>query len=95
MLRRPSEDALRALGVRAAACYPLVPFANRIAGGQLPVGGRIFALRANFPPERHAAHGVGWQRARQGPQAAESGYMLLQPGTTLAGTVAIAQEEVA
>ena len=63
VLRRASEEALRAQGVRAAACYPLVPYANRIAGGQLPAAGRMFALRANFPPERHAVHGLGWQRA--------------------------------
>lgn len=62
VLRRASEEALRTLGVRAAACYPLLPYANRIAGGQLPAAGRIFTLRANFPPEPHAVHGLGWQR---------------------------------
>jgi aldose 1-epimerase len=63
VLRRASHEALQSMGVRAAACYPLVPYANRIAGGQLPAAGRVFALRANFPPERHSVHGVGWQRA--------------------------------
>ena len=63
VLRRASEEAVRAVGVRAAACYPLLPYANRIAGARLPAAGRIFALRANFPPEPHAVHGVGWQRA--------------------------------
>jgi aldose 1-epimerase len=65
VLRRASPEALRAVGVRAAACYPLLPYANRIGCGQLPAAGRIFALRANFPPEPHAVHGVGWQRAWQ------------------------------
>jgi aldose 1-epimerase len=65
VLRRASEEALRALGVRAAACYPLVPYANRIAGGVLTVAGCNFALRPNFSPERHAVHGVGWQRSWQ------------------------------
>lgn len=65
VLRRASQDALRAAGVRAAACYPLVPYANRIARGQLPAAGRIFTLRANFPPEQHAVHGIGWQRSWQ------------------------------
>lgn len=61
--------------MRAAACYPLVPYANRIAGGQLPAAGRIYTLRANFPPEPNAVHGVGWQRAwhvaRAGQRSAE------------------------
>lgn len=72
VLRRASAQALRAEGVRAAACYPLLPYANRIAGAQLPAAGRIFALRANFPPEPHAVHGVGWQRAWQVSRAEAS-----------------------
>ena len=62
LLRRASQEALSTLGVRAAACYPLVPYANRIADGRLPAAGRLYTLRANFPPEPHALHGVGWQR---------------------------------
>jgi len=42
-----------------------VPYANRIAGARLPVAGRVYPLRANFPPEPHALHGVGWQRPWQ------------------------------
>ena len=62
VLRRASPEGLRTLGVRAAACYPLLPYANRIGGGRLPAAGRIFTLRPNFPPEPHAIHGLGWQR---------------------------------
>lgn len=65
VLRPAHAEALKALGVRAAACYPLVPYANRIAGARLPVAGRVYPLRANFPPEPHAVHGVGWQRPWQ------------------------------
>jgi aldose 1-epimerase len=72
VLRRASTEALRTLGVRAAACYPLVPYANRIAAGRLPAAGRVYALRANFPPEPHALHGVGWQRSWQVARAAGS-----------------------
>jgi aldose 1-epimerase len=63
---RPTEaEAVTALGVRAAAGFPLLPYANRIADARLPVGGRIYPLRPNFPPEPHAVHGIGWQRPWQ------------------------------
>lgn len=79
VLRRASQEALRRLGVRAAACYPLLPYANRIAGAQLPAAGRIFTLRANFPPEPHAVHGVGWQRPWKVVRAeASSAELILQ-----------------
>lgn len=77
ILRRASEEGLRVQGVRASACYPLVPYANRIASGWLPAAGRIHRLRANFPPEPHAVHGVGWQRAWQVTRAHESTVELL------------------
>ncbi len=65
VLRPATSEALAALGVRAAACFPLVPYANRIALGQLPAAGRVYELRRNFPPEPHAVHGIGWQRPWQ------------------------------
>jgi aldose 1-epimerase len=45
----------------AMACFPLVPFSNRIREGRFPFEGRQIALPLNFPPERHAIHGHGWQ----------------------------------
>ncbi len=77
VLRRATKEALRTLGVRASACYPLVPYANRIAGGRLPAAGRLYTLRANFPPEPHALHGVGWQRSWQIVRAAGSSAELI------------------
>jgi aldose 1-epimerase len=62
VLRPATQNGLRRAGVRASACYPLVPFANRIGYGRLTVAGREYVLRANFPPEPHAVHGIGWQR---------------------------------
>jgi len=47
------------------ACYPLVPYSNRIADAFLLEGGRRHRLRANAPPEAHALHGFGWQRPWQ------------------------------
>ncbi|SEN10321.1 aldose 1-epimerase [Duganella sp. CF517] len=45
-------------GVDAIACFPLVPFANRIALGLLP-GEPALTPHVG---EAHSLHGVGWQR---------------------------------
>jgi len=50
------------VSVRDAGSYPLVPFSNRIAQAQLQWNGTSHPLVANFPPEPHAIHGIGWQR---------------------------------
>jgi aldose 1-epimerase len=63
ILRPAPESAIVARRVREMGCYPLVPYANRIGHGRLHAGSNIHRLRPNFPPEPHAIHGVGWQRA--------------------------------
>lgn len=45
---------------RSYASFPLVPFSGRIDHGRFRVGGRSYALPANFLPEPHAIHGDGW-----------------------------------
>jgi aldose 1-epimerase len=64
VLRPTPSDALAAGNVRATACYPLVPYSNRIADAslRLPDGTR-HALARNFGDHPHSIHGVGWQRA--------------------------------
>lgn len=50
--------------VDSFACYPLVPFSNRIAGGRFSFQGRTYQLRRDASTGgRHAIHGEGWQRA--------------------------------
>lgn len=71
ILRPAAQDALAALGARATSCFPLVPYANRIAHGRLTLRGRTFQLQPNFPPEPHAVHGIGWQRSWEVTRAAE------------------------
>ncbi|MFL5331602.1 MAG: aldose 1-epimerase, partial [Geminicoccaceae bacterium] len=44
------------------ACYPLVPWSNRISGGGIDMGGRHWQLRPNWPGEPYPIHGNGWQR---------------------------------
>ncbi|BDU20077.1 aldose 1-epimerase [Dyella sp. GSA-30] len=45
------------------ACYPLLPWSNRIADGGFSVEGRHVALAPNRDDEPFPIHGSGWQRA--------------------------------
>ena len=63
ILRPTSPEAIAERNVRRMSSYPLVPYSNRIGYAKLAFNGETFALRPNFPPEPHAIHGVGWQRA--------------------------------
>lgn len=73
ILRRAPDTAITRAQVRQMGCYPLVPYSNRIGNATLRVGEEVFPLRPNFPPEPHALHGVGWQRAwKVGPRSATS-----------------------
>ncbi len=58
--------------VRLSACYPLVPYSNRIAHAQLLWSGTTHPLLKNFGGEAHAIHGVGWQNPWQILQADSS-----------------------
>jgi aldose 1-epimerase len=65
ILRPTSAEALASGSVRRTACYPLVPYANRIAQGRFRWEGVEYALPQNFPGSAHPLHGVGWRRAWQ------------------------------
>jgi aldose 1-epimerase len=45
------------------ACFPLVPYANRIADGRFAFGGREVRLTPTPRFEPHALHGNGWRSA--------------------------------
>ncbi|MEZ2417937.1 aldose 1-epimerase [Luteibacter sp. RCC_6_2] len=45
------------------ACYPLLPWSNRIAHGGFFHGGRRIALALNRKDDPYPIHGSGWQRA--------------------------------
>lgn len=55
---RPTPDG--ATDILQTACFPLVPYANRIAGGRFSFGGQAVTLPVldRFAP--HALHGDGW-----------------------------------
>jgi aldose 1-epimerase len=62
VLRPASADARAAANVRGFACYPLVPYSNRIASGRLAFDGRTYSIARNFGDHPHSIHGLGWQR---------------------------------
>jgi aldose 1-epimerase len=43
--------------------FPLVPYANRIAGGRFEFGGKAYRLPLNFGEHPHSLHGHGWQNS--------------------------------
>jgi len=61
-IMRPTPNDALAVDVRRAACYPLVPYSNRIRDARLSFDGRTFTLARNFGDSPHSIHGVGWQR---------------------------------
>jgi aldose 1-epimerase len=65
LFRPTSSSALAAGDVRGFACYPLVPFSNRIAGAKLRWGGATYSLPSYLDGDSSAIHGNGWQRAWQ------------------------------
>ncbi len=58
---RPAPAGTR--DVLQTACFPLVPFANRIAHGSFAFAGETIRLPRNFGDHPHALHGQGWQNA--------------------------------
>lgn len=68
-LMRPSAPALLAsdapLDPNRLACYPLVPWSNRISEGGFTVAGRHVPLSLNRDDDPFPIHGSGWQRGWQ------------------------------
>lgn len=67
-LTRDGEDLLRptaagATDVLETACFPLVPYANRIGSGRFTFAGRTATLRRNMAGQAHPLHGEGWRSA--------------------------------
>ena len=60
-LRPASDQALAERDPLGMACFPLVPFSNRIRHGRFQFEGVEVALPPNFGDHPHAIHGHGWQ----------------------------------
>ncbi|MBK1841754.1 aldose 1-epimerase [Azospirillum sp. YIM B02556] len=61
LFRRASDRALAGNFAPDMACFPLVPFSNRIGGGRFVFQGREVVL-ATDPGSPHRIHGHGWSR---------------------------------
>ena len=44
----------------SSACFPLVPFGNRVAGNRFMFEGRAYELTPNVAGDEHYLHGDGW-----------------------------------
>lgn len=44
----------------AMACFPMVPYANRIGFGRFDWAGTAHHLARNYPGQQHPLHGTGW-----------------------------------
>ena len=63
LLRPMSDEARKRRDPAGAAMFPMVPYANRIAGNQFSFGGRTHRFTPNVPGEPWSLHGTGWQSA--------------------------------
>ena len=58
---RASDPATLAR-VDDSACFPLVPYSNRLGYRRFNWLGKAYTTEANFPDMPHSLHGVAWQR---------------------------------
>ena len=63
ILRRALPQAMHDADQHAMACFPLLPYCNRIGNAQFTWQGVPYQLVRNFGDHPHAIHGVGWQAA--------------------------------
>ena len=63
ILRRALPQASHAGDPHAMACFPLLPYCNRMGLGRFHWSGADYRLTANFGDHPHTIHGLGWQRA--------------------------------
>ena len=50
---------------RAAGCFPLAPYSNRLGYRRFRFQGRDYTTAPNFDDNPHSVHGVAWQRPWQ------------------------------
>lgn len=62
LMRRLSDDDRDAGNVLGVAMFPMVPYANRVAGNEFHFETRRWRVLPNNPPERFNVHGSGWKK---------------------------------
>lgn len=63
ILRRALPQAVHDGDTHAMACFPLLPYCNRIGNARFTWQGAPYQLARNFGDHPHAIHGVGWRSA--------------------------------
>ena len=69
-LMRPAPDGNT--DALTAACFPLVPFVNRVRDGRFSFRGRTIQLADNMPGQKHPLHGQGWRNPWRVESASET-----------------------
>jgi aldose 1-epimerase len=64
-------------GPRAGACFPLLPYSNRLGYRRFRWLGKEHTTEPNFDDSPHSLHGVGWRRAWQVDSHTAAGAVLL------------------
>lgn len=62
IFRPLSAENFKRGNVLGVGSFPMVPYANRIAGNAFNFDGRTYRFEANNPPEVYNVHGTGWHR---------------------------------
>ena len=76
ILRRATADAMMAGNAGGMACFPLIPYSNRIDRGQFRLDGQVHDLARNFGDQPHSIHGIGWQTPWLVDEAGRAGALL-------------------
>jgi aldose 1-epimerase len=59
-MRPMTEAAWAAADPIGSAMFPMLPYANRIAGNQFDFEGRVYKFEKNYSAEKLNVHGSGW-----------------------------------
>ena len=88
VMRSLSDADLAAGNVLGVASFPMVPYANRIAGNAFEFHGRRYTFQMNNPPEIYNVHGTGWLRpwtvTESSASAATLSLEVIEPGEAYA-----------
>jgi aldose 1-epimerase len=77
IMRRASPEGMASGDPRDMACFPLVPFSNRIENGVFEFEGQRIELPRNMGDHPHNLHGQGWRAAWElGAQTAKSAVLV-------------------
>lgn len=57
-----STEPVELIASRPSACYPLLPYSNRLAYRKFRWKGHEYTTRPNFEGSPHSVHGIGWLR---------------------------------